>query len=229
MNSWWDLGEGSGYQGDKMEPWRLACPFCGERGNFALEHHAEKKKSNSRKRLNFDLYRCNNCFGFVQVLWSAGELSQGAYGLYGYRVQPWPLSGKPEPSENWPEGMKRFWVQSHDSMKSENWDAAAIMARSALQFVVVERGAAGGNLKAQIEDLTAQGVLHPLMKDWAHELRLLANESAHPAQDSSAPPDPQDVRDIVNFLDSFLLYLYDLPAQIRNYRSRRTTTAADAT
>jgi hypothetical protein len=57
------------------------------------------------------------------------------------KVFPWPLSGKPEPSPNWPEGMTRFWIQAHDSLGNENWDAANVMARSALQFVARERGA----------------------------------------------------------------------------------------
>ena len=56
MNSWWELGEGSGYSASKMEAWRLVCPFCDEKGNFALAHHEERKKPNSDKRLDFDTY-----------------------------------------------------------------------------------------------------------------------------------------------------------------------------
>ena len=223
MDSWWELGEGMGFQGDKMEPWRLTCPFCGEKGNFSLVHHAEKKKPNSTKRLNFDLYRCENCAGFVQVLWSASRSAIGMHGLYGYKVQPWPLSGKPEPSENWPVGMTRFWIQAHDSLSNENWDAANVMARSALQFVVRERGAKKGTLKEQIDYLGTKGVLHPLMQEWAHEVRLIANESAHPDAPTPLIVTPQDAKDIVNFLDFLMFYLYDLPQQISEYRKRKTS------
>jgi hypothetical protein len=219
MNSWWELGEGMGLQGAKLEVWRLDCAFCGERGNFKLAFHGEKRKPTSDKRLNFDVYKCENCAGFVHVLWSAGEYNHG-HGLYNYRVLPWPLDAKPEPSENWPEGMKRFWVQAHHSLSNENWDAANLMARSAVQFVVRERGAVDAKLKVQINDLVTKGVLHPLMKDWADEVRLLANESAHPAAPVPAEVTPQDAKDIVNFLDLLLLYLYDLPKQIEDYRQR---------
>lgn len=78
--------------------------------------------------------------------------------------------------------MKRFWIQVHDSLKNENWDAANVMARSALQFVVREKKAVEGRLKDQIDELADKGVLHPLMKDWADEVRLLANESAQGPQ-----------------------------------------------
>jgi hypothetical protein len=223
MNSWWELGEGAGYSGTKMEVWRLTCAFCNEKGNFGLAYHAEKKKPNSGKRLNFALYQCLNCMGFVHVLWSADEFaSMRGNGLYSYRILPWPLNAKPEPSENWPPGMTRFWIQAHDSLTKENWDAANVMARSALQFVVREKGAVGGKLSAQINDLATKGVLHPLMKDWAHEVRLLANESAHPEAPMPDEVSPQDVRDILNFLDLLLLYLYDLPKQIEDYRQRKS-------
>lgn len=228
MDSWWELGEGMGFQSDKMEVWRLTCAFCGERGNFALASHGEKKKPNSNKRLNFDVYQCNNCMAFVHVLWSAGEFGS----LYNFKVLPWPLNAKPEPSENWPQGMHRFWVQAHDSLANENWDAAAVMARSALQFVARHQGAKRGSLKAEIKDLADKGILHPLMEEWSHEVREFGNDSAHP--DVPAPadvpqslnaPEPQDAKDIVNFLDFLLFYLYELPHQIEEYRKRKTPPA----
>jgi hypothetical protein len=232
MDSWWDLGEGVGFSGDKPELWRITCAFCGEKGNFALAYHGEKKKANSAKRLNFDLYQCRNCMGFVHVLWSADEFRSG---LYNYKVLPWPLASKPESSENWPQGMRKFWVQAHDSLSRENWDAAAVMARSALQFVAREKGAVGPNLKAEINDLATKGVLHPLMQDWSHEVRELGNDSAHPEVPqaaNSAPQTPlsvrteeqqaQDAKDIVNFLDFLLFYLYDLPKRIEEYRKRNS-------
>jgi len=211
-----------GQRGNKLEVWRLTCAFCEEKGNFSLAFHEEKKKPSSNKRLNFDVYQCRNCMGFLHVLWSAGEFaSSSSHGLYSYHVLPWPLKAKPEPSEDWPDGMKRFWIQAHDSLANENWDAANLMARSALQFVVREKGAVEEKLFAQINDLATKGVLHPLMKDWAHEVRLLANESAHPEAPEPAEVTPQDVRDIVHFLDLLLVYLYNLPKQIENYRQRK--------
>ena len=118
--------------------------------------------------------------------------------------------------------MRRFWIQAHDSLVNENRDAANVMARSALQFVVREKGAVDAKLKVQIDDLVKKGVLHPLMKDWADEVRLLANESAHPEAPVPADVTPQDAKDILNFLDLLLFYLYDLPKQIENYRQRKS-------
>jgi hypothetical protein len=37
---------------------RITCAFCGEKGNFKLAFHDGKKKPNSDKRLNFEVYKC---------------------------------------------------------------------------------------------------------------------------------------------------------------------------
>jgi hypothetical protein len=219
MESWWELGEWKGHSGNMMEVWRLVCPFCKEQGNFGRASHAEKEKANSKKRLNFDLYQCRNCMAYVHVFWSASEHSVG--GLYDYMVLPWPI-GKAKPSENWPDDVQRFWTQAHDSLRGENWDAAAVMARSAVQVTMRDKGAVGKDLYSEIEDLAAKGDLSPLMKEWSHEVRVLGNDSAHPK--TNAPPTPpEDARDIVQFLDSLLLYLYDYPKRIGDYRLRRKT------
>jgi len=36
----------------------------------------------------------------------------------------------------------------------------------------------------------------------------------------SHPPTPQDARDIIDFLDFLVCYLYELPRQINEYRKR---------
>lgn len=69
-------------------------------------------------------------------------------------------------------------------------------------------------MNAQIQDLADKGVLHAVMKDWAQEVRLLANESAHPEAPVAIVVTPEDAKDIVHFLDLLLLYLCDFPKQI---------------
>jgi hypothetical protein len=218
--SWWELGEGGGFRGHDLALYRIKCAFCGESGNWKCVFHDEKKKPNGHKRLNFDVYQCGNCAGFVHVLWSSSEHS--IEGLHNYHVLPWPLKDAPDPSEDWPEQVQRFWIQAHQSANGEIWDGASVMSRSALQIVLRDQGAVGKTLKDEIDDLATKGTLPPVMKDWAHELRLLGNESAHPEIDQTGA-DPQDVRDAIEFLDVLLHYIYDLPAQIKQYRNRRST------
>ena len=206
-----------------MEMRRLTCPFCEEEGNFAIAHHAEKKKASSSKTLNFDLFQCRNCMAYVHVFWSASEHSIG-HSLYDFMVLPWPINGKARPSDNWPPDVQRYWSQARESLRIKSWDAVAVMARSAVQLTMRDKGATGKDLYHEIEDLATKGTLPPLMREWSHEVRELGNDSAHPR--AGAPPTTQeDARDIVEFLDSLLLYLYEYPKRISDYRARRIAKA----
>jgi hypothetical protein len=216
--NWWMLGEGSGYSGNDLEIRRITCPFCLEAGNFGVEHHATKRKANSNKILNFDTLRCGNCAGYVLVLWSTSEFGF-SHALYEFRVLPWPQRVEKYPEE-WPEAVGRFWIQAQRCLKDENWDAAAVMARSAMQVALRDQGANGANLKQEIDALASRGALPSLMKEWSHELRELGNESAHP-DPSQAPTTHEDAKDIVRYLDFMLTYLYNLPREIEQYRKRR--------
>ncbi len=221
MDSWWRLGDGAGFHGKKLALDRIECAFCGESGHFELAFHGEKRKPTSAKTLNFDVYRCTNCAGYVHVLWACGEdcfLSSSS--MHNYQVLPWPL-GAPKPSNNWSAELSRFWVQAHKALKSESWDAASAMARSALQLALREHTASGRRLVDQVNDLATKSILPPTLKEWATEVRLLGNDAAHP-EPGQAEPEPQDVQQVVDFLDYLLTYLYDLPAEIKQYRARRT-------
>ena len=64
-------------------------------------------------------------------------------------------------------------------------------------------GAVGKNLRAEIDDLADKGLILPIMKDWSHEVRELANEGTHP-QPGSTGTDEKDAKDVVEFL-TFLM------------------------
>jgi len=165
MATWWKLGEGTGYAGKELGVHQITCPFCLERGNFGTAFHAEKRRPNSEKKLNFDTLECGNCKGYVLVLWSACEHG-GPPGMHDYKVLPWPLRLDRFP-DHWPEPVGRYWVQAQRSLTDENWDAGALMARSALQLALRDKQAQGANLKQEIADLAAKGILPPIMKDWS--------------------------------------------------------------
>ncbi len=211
MDSWWQLGEDSGYYGNDLEIQSIECAFCGERGNWELVNRSERKKPNAQKKLFFDTYKCGNCASFVMVFWSFG------HGFHAYKVVPWPLKLTKYP-EYLPENVGRYWLQAHKNLNDENWDAAAVMARSALQIALRENGATGKTLRDEIRDLANKGQLPPLMRDWSDNVRLLGNVSAHPTP-GDPPIEPSDASDVTHFLDFLVEYLYDLPRRIDQYRT----------
>lgn len=220
MKNWWSLGEHSGQFGKSLNLSRIECPFCEESGNFSLEHRSEKRKPNGNKVLNFDTYKCGSCSSFVMVLWSVSEFGP-SQGMYDYRVLPRSLKITNAP-DYMPDQVGRNWLQAQKSLETESWDAAVIMARTAMQAALREQQAKGKNLIDEINDLAEQGILPPLMVDWANEVRVLGNKGTH-QNSTSEGTEADDAEDIVEYLDYLLEYLYALPKKIKIYRERKAS------
>lgn len=217
---WWDLGEWSGWPGHTLATHHINCAFCGSAGNFETVQHLQRKKAgNSRKVLNYDTLKCGNCGNLMFALWSAGQLSHGSGAVHDYRLLPRYQSTTSYP-KHWPDDVGRYWVEARRSIEGQNWTAAALMARSAIQLVARKRGAKGRNVAADIDDLAARGLILPIMQEWSHEVRELANEGTHP-QPGTTGTNEKDAKDVVEFLTFLMEVLYDLPKQIDDYRKRK--------
>jgi hypothetical protein len=218
--SWWSFAEGRGYPGDKLDLHKITCGFCDESGNFETVHHEERKQpSNEKKVLNYDTMRCGNCGNLTMVFWSAAATSFGRNSHYDFKTLPWPRNTTKFP-DHWPADIGRYWLQAQRSIEGKNWDAAALMARTAIQLIARQQGAKGNNLKQEIDDLADKGLLPPIMKEWSHEIRVLGNESTHPTP-GEAGTDQNDAIDVVEFLGTLLTMTYNLPHEIALYRARK--------
>lgn len=206
---WWSLGEHSGYDGEKLALYRIHCGFCSEEGNWELAHHQERSNKD-KKKLNYDTYRCLGCGNLTMVFWSASGR------LHDYHQVPWPANTTKAP-ENWPAEIGRYWLQAQRNIENENWDAAALMARSSLQLLLRHEKAEGGSLMKEIDDLAKKGLIPPIVQEWGHELRVLGNEAAHPIPGAKGIAE-KDARQMVRFLRVVLTLLQDLPADIKKYR-----------
>jgi hypothetical protein len=218
---WWDLGEWTGYPGDELETHNISCAFCGAKGNFGIvEHLTRKKPGSARKILNYDTLQCGNCGNYMFAFWSAAQYGHGSGAVHDYRVLPWHQSTTRHP-EYWPDDVGNYWVEARRSIEGKNWTAAALMARSAVQLVARANGAKGKNLKEEIDDLAAKGLILPVMQEWAHEVRELGNEGTHP-QPGSVGTHEKDAKDVVEFLTFLMTVMYNVPKQIADFRARKT-------
>jgi hypothetical protein len=211
--NWWTLGQNTGIAGAGLALNQITCAFCDQRGEWARVHHVHKKKPNEQHQLNFDTYQCGRCAGYVMVLWGTSGL------IHDYRVLPHPTPYTSHP-KHWPPEIGRYWLQAKRNLAQENWDAAAVMATSALQLAFRSKGAQGSTLNQETKDLVTKGILPPIMSEWADEVRELRNTAAHPGLGQEATS-AKDANDVVQFLDFLLRYLIDLPHQIEEYRKRK--------
>jgi hypothetical protein len=219
--SWWDLGEWTGYFGSTLALNHIACAFCGEKGNFETAEHLQRQKPGStRKILNYDTLRCGHCGNYMFAFWSASSEGHGHNVRHDYRVLPW-YRGTTSYPKYCPPDVGTYWVEAHRSIEGKNWTAAALMARSAIQLVARAHGGTGASLKQEIDDLANKGLILPIMKEWAHEVRELANEGTHP-QPGTTGTNERDAKDVVEFLTFLMTVMYRLPTEIDEYRRRKT-------
>jgi hypothetical protein len=86
LDSWWELGEHSGFGGAELATFRLTCAFCRTKGNFSLAHRETKTHANNRgKVLYFDTLQCGNCANYLMVFWSSSGDA-----VHDFRVVPFP-------------------------------------------------------------------------------------------------------------------------------------------
>jgi hypothetical protein len=214
MDSWWQLGEHSGHRGEELALYQIACPFCSQTNTLKLSQHVHKERASDKKRLNYDIYLCENCGNYCMVFWSSGDR------LHDYRVLPWSLKLVKFP-DHWPADVGRYWLQARRTLASGDYDASVIVARSALQLALRTKGARGLNLRSEISDLAANGELPKIMEEWSSEVRELGNDATHP-KPGGAGVTAADATALVRFLDTLLEYLFTIPHQIEQYRNRKT-------
>lgn len=213
--SWWNFGEYRGFPGKELDNNILVCPFCETKGNFERVFHCHNTKPNGKKSLNYEVYQCKACTNHVLVFWSANE--NKTLPRYSFLMLPYQKDDF-APNTEWPEGIQKTWSDLKKCMQNELYEPAAMTARSLLQRIFRDMGSTEEKLVKAIDKLCEERKLSEAMKDWAHELRLLGNKAAHAKPDTEI--DPQDVKDVVSYIDFLLEYLYTLPIRITQYRSR---------
>lgn len=217
--NWWDLGEWSGTAGVDLAIYQIECAFCGENGSFETVQHLERKKpGNARKKLNYDTLQCGHCGNYMFAFWSAAEHG-GGRGIHGCHLLPSYRQTTTYP-DHWPAEVGNYWLEARRSIEGRSWTAAALMARSAVQIVARHNGAKGKHLKEEIDDLAAKSMILPVMREWAHEVRELGNESTHP-KPGAAGTNEKDAKDVVEFLTFLMTVAYTVPKQIDDYRKRK--------
>lgn len=108
----------------------------------------------------------------------------------------------------------------------EAYRAASVMARRALQNICLDKGAKESDkLEKQIDWLFEQAIVTKELKEWAHEVRLVGNNAAHPKKpDEDIPVSKEDADDILKLLEQFCQVLYVAPTIASEMRKSRQST-----
>ncbi|WP_240233602.1 DUF4145 domain-containing protein [Devosia lacusdianchii] len=110
-----------------------------------------------------------------------------------------------------PLRVRTYLQQAYDTLHSP--DAAAVMAGSAVDAMLKERGLEDGSLYKRIDQALKANILTQGMADWAHEVRLGSNRPRH--SDAENPHvSPAEAQQAVDFAEALGNFMFVLTARI---------------
>jgi len=125
-----------------------------------------------------------------------------------------------------PSPVADAYLSGLDNLGRKNGaNAAAIMFRRCIEMATktIPDAPKSGNLKERIDKLPAD-LATPAMKDWAHHIRLDANEATHEVEEFSE----EDAKKLQVFTEMFLTYAFTLPAMLKRAKGEVSQEWADS-
>jgi Domain of unknown function (DUF4145) len=177
------------------------------RGNIAV--HLDCPKCGKPSGALIEVARQQNVHGWNALMQQAGELID----LGWKATQFWPEPPGPIIPELLPPEVERVYLQAERNFPvAGNEEAAGTMYRKALDIgLKIIDPAVTGLLKARIAALVEQNKLTPSLGEWADQIRLLGNDTAHEIDQ----PTREELTALRNFSDLVLRYLFTLPEMVK--------------
>lgn len=175
----------------------IFCPNCKQRTN--LIHRADYPININYQ---YEICECNGCdfFFLVKRFRSDDRI-----------LEIWPKTLPESVDEKIPENIRQDFTEAYLCFSVGAYRACAVMARRALQNLCIEKGAKkDAKLEQQIDFLQSKGIITVELQNWAHEVRMVGNDGAHPNQHELVGE--SDARDILDLLKQFCQVMYIAPS-----------------
>jgi hypothetical protein len=218
---------------DSQRPSGL-CPRCGKQSSFEIKGHLPVTFDYEMTAVTLGGVAtespidrvtsliCRHCEQGVAVIEEkrVGDepgSQQRSGGANCYRgIHWWPLPDA-KLSPDIPNEIAGAFAEAVRTLAANCPRASAVMARRTLEAITVDQGETKGGLADRLHALGVKGVLHPILAEWAKEVRLAGNVGAH--FDPIEQVTPEDAQQLLNFIRELLKYLYELPAELNRRRS----------
>lgn len=193
----------------------IFCPYCHEHTNLTIQTQYTVQPDEVKIPLQYQIGECNGCGKCVLVLRPTRSRAM-ASDLPIMKVYPNPLPS--EISIIVPENIRNDINEARLCLSVGAFRGAAVLSRRALQVICLEKGSEKDKLVDQIDDLFTKNIITDDIKNWAHEIRYVGNDAAHP---NDAQVLREDAEEIMELLDSMCEVLYIAPAKAENRRKAR--------
>lgn len=206
------------------------CPQCGTakptlklRGGVFTRYDM----SEGTQMPGWAIYQCTSCkdavMFYAENLRYAGSVQNLSGAInHSYRVySQLALPNRTHDFADWPERAANYMKQAVDVVHAP--DAAVMLAGSAVDALLKAKGFEDGSVYARIEKAAREGVLTDAMSEWAHAVRLAANNPRH-ADLNEPHASPEEAKATIEFVKALGQFLFVLPARVE--RGRASAEAA---
>jgi hypothetical protein len=121
---------------------------------------------------------------------------------------------------NLPKLLQSSYGEATSCFKAKAYTATAIMCRKTLEGICAEHGVTGQNLVSALRQLKDQGIIENRLYEWADALRISGNEAAHDVNVTIAA---EDARDILEFTNALLEYVFTFRDKFEAFKQRRSS------
>ncbi|OYX30589.1 MAG: hypothetical protein B7Z03_05875 [Hydrogenophilales bacterium 32-62-9] len=177
------------------------CPHCSVANpNLFIIQHFETNNHEANRLRRWGAYRCSTCGGVVTA-WApqvGGEVVE---------VFPSP----PTIQTDLPDRPRAFLQQALNSIHAPS--GAVMLAASAVDAMLKLKNYVEGSLYSRIEKAATDHLITREMAQWAHEVRLDANDQRH-ADQAAALPDEEDAKRAIDFASALADFLFVLPSRV---------------
>lgn len=182
------------------------CPHCKAHNPVLIElfQMANSGDYAGRNQRTWAYYRCATCGSFVSACAPQG----------GVEATDW-FPRSDDVHSDVPGAVARFLQQALDTLNAP--DGSIVMSASAIDAMLRIHGYTEGTLFSRIDKAAADHLITQDMAEWAHDVRLDANDIRH-VNEASSIPTLDDARRAFDFAQTIAELLFVLPARVRRGR-----------
>jgi len=196
-----------------------SCPHCGIAHPYVgMPNQANWVQSvaHDGKMRMWGIYACSSCGKLVVATGDGGPGKQVT------EVYPVPKSV----AEEIPDKPKEFLRQAYRSLSAPA--GAVVLCASSVDAMLKEKGYAKGSLNDRIGEAVVAGHLTKEMGEWAHHVRLEANDQRH-ADKNAGFPTQEQAEQSIEFTEALAEILFVLPSRVKRGIDRALRVNVSAT
>lgn len=185
---------------DRCPHCRISHPLLAMVNSFLTTTHSE-----DNPRL-WRFYRCSNCGGVVTAAAQKDDASKIVIEYYPQLQTA---------DEAIPERARAFLNQAIDSLHAPA--GAVMLCGSSVDAMLKEKSYKDGSLYKRIDEAAKDHLITSEMAEWAHEVRLDANDQRH-ADESAELPTQAEAEKCIDFTKALGEFLFVLPSRVERGR-----------